>query len=144
MRELHVYEADAQPRPLTVLGEAVTVFGLGDSAKPFEVHLQQGYRGGGPPPHHHPWDEAFYVLDGEVALTVDGDRRVLAKGAFVHIPAGVSHAYENLSEQARLLAVVSDPRGGEVFQAMHDHVQRLPEDLPRLAEINARYGVVFL
>ena len=106
----------------------VTIYRQGDSANPFEVHLQEGLRGGGPPPHHHPWDEAFYVVDGEVALTIKGETHALSKGAFAHIPAGTVHAYENLSERATLLAVASDTRGGEIFKEFNDCIRQLPED----------------
>ena len=31
--------------------------------------------GSGPPPHSHPWDEAFYVINGEIAFGIDGSER---------------------------------------------------------------------
>lgn len=32
----------------------------------YGITLQQGAEGTGPPPHSHDWDEAFYVLKGEI------------------------------------------------------------------------------
>ena len=144
MREIHCYTSEKHPEALSVLGESVTVFGAGDLSKPFEMHLQKGNKGGGPPPHHHPWDEAFYVLKGEVALTVNDETHTLSAGGFVHIPGGTVHAYENLTDDAELLAAVSDPRGGLNFQDIDEAVQSLPEDLPKVIEIGEKYGVVFL
>ena len=127
-----------------MLGESVTVFGQGDGAKRFEVHIQEGVSGGGPPPHHHPWDEAFYVLEGEVSLTIEGETCVLGPGSYAHLPAGTIHAYENVSETARLLAVVSDCRGGEMFEALDARVRALPDDLPLVNEVGREFGVEFL
>ncbi len=144
MRAIHTMQRDSAVAALNVLGETVTVLGAGDPSKPFEVHVQEGRRGGGPPPHHHPWDEAFYVLAGEVAVTIAGARHVVGEGDMVHIPGGTVHAYENLSDSARLLAVVSDCRGGEVFAAMDASVTALPRDLELMREIAAAHGVTFL
>ncbi len=144
MRAIHTIQRDTAARALNVLGETVTVLGAGDASKPFEVHVQEGCRGGGPPPHHHPWDEAFYVLAGEVAVTLAGERHVVGEGDMVHIPGGTVHAYENLSERAKLLAVVSDCRGGEVFAAFDTSVKELPRDLGLMQEIAATHGVTFL
>ena len=141
MRQVHLFEAADWPAPLNVIGERVTIFGDGDLSKAFEVHIQEGVRGGGPPPHSHPWDEAFYVLDGEVELTIDGDARVLCAGSFVHIPADTTHAYKNVSANGKLLAVVSDPRGGQLFNAYDEHVHVLPDDEQKLIDIGAEYGI---
>ena len=51
MRLNHVISGAQPPTELSVLGESVWVFGQGDASKPFEVHIQEGRRGGGPPPH---------------------------------------------------------------------------------------------
>jgi quercetin dioxygenase-like cupin family protein len=144
MRTSHVISGAQPPAQLSVLGESVTVFGEGDASKPFEVHIQEGRRGGGPPPHHHPWDEAFYVLEGKVALTLEGATQVLGPGSYVHVPAHTVHAYENVSETAKLLAVVSDCRGGEMFAALDERVRVLPQDLPLVQEVGRDFGVEFL
>ena len=68
MRQSHIITKDKLPEPLNVLGETVTVLAAGDTTKPFEVHVQEGVEGGGPPLHSHPWDEAFYILEGEVEM----------------------------------------------------------------------------
>jgi hypothetical protein len=43
--------------------------------------------GGGPPPHLHQWeDEAFYVLEGSVAFTINGTSP--ARLVFITLPGG--------------------------------------------------------
>ena len=51
----------------------------------------------GPGPHSHPEDDVFYVIDGTMSVLV-GDHWVDAhKGAFVLIPSGMTHDFENRS-----------------------------------------------
>jgi len=142
MRTVHVFETAKKPAPVTVVGESITILGAGDLTKPFEVHIQEGVQGGGPPLHFHPWDEAFYVFDGQVEVTVEGKATTLSAGGFVHIPAGSIHAYKNISPTARMIGVVSDSRGGQFFAAVDQ--LKVPGDLPRILEIAKDYGVTFL
>ncbi|HEF4762675.1 TPA: cupin domain-containing protein [Pseudomonas putida] len=140
MRTIHILEA--APPPFKVVGEAITVLAGGDMSKPFEMHIQEGVQGGGPPPHFHPWDEAFYVVEGQVEVTVEGKSTTVPAGGYVHIPAGSIHAYRNVSATAKMIGVVSDPRGGQFFAAMDRF--KVPEDLPKIFEVAERYDVTFL
>ena len=59
---------------------------------------------------HHAEDEAFYVLEGELSISVEGGRTIHGVlGSYVHIPRGVAHGFRTLS-RVRLL-VLSDPTG---------------------------------
>ncbi|MBM6443994.1 cupin domain-containing protein [Pseudomonas mohnii] len=142
MRTVHVIDAGNVPAPVNVVGETITILAGGDLSKPFEVHIQEGVQGGGPPPHFHPWDEAFLVIDGQVEVTVEGKATTISAGGYVHIPGGSVHAYKNISPTARMIGVVSDPRGGQFFAAMDRF--KVPDDLPRIFEIAKRYDVTFL
>ncbi|MNF46161.1 MULTISPECIES: cupin domain-containing protein [unclassified Pseudomonas] len=142
MRTVHIIEADQTPAPVKVVGENITILAEGDLSKPFEMHIQEGVQGGGPPPHFHPWDEAFYVIDGQVEITVDGCSTTMTRGGYVHIPAGTIHAYKNLSARAKIIGVVSDPRGGKLFTALDQ--LKVPEDLPQILAIAEQFGVTFL
>lgn len=42
--------------------------------------------------HHHPQEQILLVLDGTVALTVDGETRELTAGSFCVIPSNVTHS----------------------------------------------------
>lgn len=70
----------------------------------------------GPPPHvHHNEDEAFYVLEGEIELFVDGAVSTAGPGAFVNIPRGTLHTFKNAgATPARMLGMVA-PGGFEGF-----------------------------
>jgi quercetin dioxygenase-like cupin family protein len=53
----------------------------------------------GPGAHSHPEDDVFYVLEGTMSLLLN-DRWVDApRGAFVLIPGGTTHDFENRSDQ---------------------------------------------
>jgi quercetin dioxygenase-like cupin family protein len=50
--------------------------------------------GFGPPVHvHDDASEAFYVLEGEYVMTLDGSEQHCPAGSFVYIPAGVPHGF---------------------------------------------------
>jgi len=51
----------------------------------------------GPGAHSHPEDDVFYVLDGTMAILVGEEWIEAPKGAFVLVPGGVTHDFENRS-----------------------------------------------
>lgn len=68
----------------------------------------------GPGPHSHEAnDDIFYVLEGTITFLA-GDKRIDAsKGAFLRIPAGVTHDFENKSDQRAGLLNIYIPGGFE-------------------------------
>ena len=66
--------------------------------------------GGGPPAHHHnSYDEAFYVLSGEMEFCVDGDTAPVAAGSMAWVPRGATHAFRNPSPEPARMLVVTTP-----------------------------------
>ena len=66
--------------------------------------------GGGPPAHHHnSYDEAFYVLTGEMEFCVDGDTARVAAGSMAWVPRGATHAFRNPSPVPASMLVVTTP-----------------------------------
>jgi quercetin dioxygenase-like cupin family protein len=64
----------------------------------------------GPPLHSHAFDEAFYVLDGELTVQVDDQVTTAHSGELIFVPRGVPHTLANLTEApARLLLVLTPP-----------------------------------
>lgn len=74
--------------------------------------------GFGPPLHLHPWfDEAFYVLEGELAFQLGDARTTLRPGQLAFAPRGTAHTFANLSgADARVLILVT-PAGFERYFA---------------------------
>src|SRR6185312_8432786 len=95
------------PRPLNVVGEHITVLASGDQTGGYEVFHQEGTEGSGPPPHRHPWDEAFYVVRGEVAFGAGGQESVARAGTFVHVPGGTTHWFRFGAGGGEMLSLAS-------------------------------------
>src|SRR5215213_6014348 len=70
----------------------------------------------GPPLHlHRTWDEAFYVLEGEMTFLIDERTHAAAAGSFVFIPRGIVHTFWNASEAPATQLVVFTPAGIEAY-----------------------------
>jgi mannose-6-phosphate isomerase-like protein (cupin superfamily) len=53
-------------------------------------------KGRRPPPHRHTnCSEAYFVLDGQVSVIVDGEERIVGPEGFVLIPRGTAHTFGN-------------------------------------------------
>ncbi len=58
------------------------------------------------PDHFHTYDEVIYILEGEGALHIAGERAELRPGSCVHLPARLVHCLENTgAHELRLLGV---------------------------------------
>jgi quercetin dioxygenase-like cupin family protein len=109
-----VVTADERPKALDLGGEDITVLASGGQTGSYEIFLQVGRAGSGPPPHHHPWDEAFYVLRGEVTFGADDQEATVGPGALVHIPGGTTHWFRLGEGGAEMLSITS-PAGAAAF-----------------------------
>lgn len=49
----------------------------------------------GPGAHSHPEDDLFYVLEGTMSLLIGDTWQQAGRGAFVLVPGGVMHDFEN-------------------------------------------------
>jgi quercetin dioxygenase-like cupin family protein len=70
--------------------------------------------GEGPPMHvHAAEDEAWYVIDGDLRFSLDGALHSASAGAFVFVPRGAPHCFQNVgSAHARLLVLWSASSSG--------------------------------
>jgi mannose-6-phosphate isomerase-like protein (cupin superfamily) len=53
----------------------------------------------GPGAHSHPEDDVFYVIAGTMSVLVGDDWVHATTGAFVLVPGGVTHDFENRSDE---------------------------------------------
>lgn len=61
-------------------------------------------------PHlHREYEEAFYLLEGELVFLRAREWRRAEAGTAVHIPRGIVHAFRNDSESAARMLVVHTP-----------------------------------
>jgi quercetin dioxygenase-like cupin family protein len=71
---------------------------------------------GGPPPHiHRREDEAFYLLEGELDIQVDGRRVSAGPGTWISLARGSLHSFKNISTKPARMLIVLTPAGLENF-----------------------------
>ncbi|MEO8924692.1 MAG: cupin domain-containing protein [Caldimonas sp.] len=132
--------------PLHVLGTEVRFLCEGQSTKNawslMEVTLPQE---GGPPPHTHAWDEAYFVLEGDVRFTVGDQVFTASTGDFLYTPGGVAHGFSGESQQpARVLIFDAPAHAGAFFKRVDREVKVLPRDLVKVQQIGEDTGIRFL
>jgi quercetin dioxygenase-like cupin family protein len=99
----------------------------------------------GPPPHRHDWDEAYYILDGEIDFEVDGNPVKSRTGDFNYLPRGTVHSFKGASSSpARVLIFAAPAHGSDFFRELNDEVHSLPEDGAKIPEIGRKHGIEFL
>ena len=96
---------------------------------------------GEPPLHSHPREETFYILEGELEITLGNRQHVITAGAVSHIPANAVHTFKVLSAIARVLIIVSPAAAAEFYREVGERMTSLPSDLTVLQEISAKYGL---
>jgi quercetin dioxygenase-like cupin family protein len=83
--------------------------------------------GGGPPAHHHnSYDEAFYVLAGEMEFCVDGTTARVPTGSMAFVPRGTTHAFRNPSPETARMLVITTPEAIDLIVHMPEGT-RSPE-----------------
>lgn len=99
----------------------------------------------GPPPHDHPWDEAYYIIDGDVWFLVDDKEMVVSAGDFVYAPGGTLHSFRGAGEKPARVLVFDAPATAEgFFREAAREVVTYPDDLVRVPEIGARHQLRFV
>ena len=73
--------------------------------------------GAGPPLHHHDFDEAFYVMEGELTFRLRNETVIAGPGELVFAPRGVPHTFANLSDSSARQLIVCTPAGFERYFA---------------------------
>ena len=133
-------------KPLTVLGMPLTMLceatETGGAWSLFEEQVPQGM---GPPPHRHDWDEAYYILEGEVDFHIDGAAVKSSAGDFNYLPRGTVHGFKGASPKtAKVLIFAAPAHGSEFFHELNDEVRNIPADLAKIPEIGERHGIEFV
>lgn len=141
MREPMVVAPGDGARPLRVVGEEITVLASGSQTGSYEIFRQAGPENSGPPPHNHPWDEAFYVIAGEIAFGI-GDTEMLAvPGTLVHLPAGTTHWFRFGKGGGEMVSMTSREGASLMFADMDREIAPDKPDIDKLVEVGGRHGL---
>ena len=129
------------PRPLKVVGEKITVLASGAQTGGYEIFLQVGPEGSGPPPHSHPWDESFYVIEGEIAFGIDNSEATALPGTLVHLPAGTTHWFRFGKGGGEMVSMTSREGASHLFAEFDREISPDKPDLGKLIEVGRRHGL---
>lgn len=137
-----VVSVDIVPAPLRMVGEQVTVLASGQETGSYEIFRQTGPEGSGPPPHSHPWDEAFYVTDGQVVFGIGNQQDLVAEmGTLVHVPGGSIHWFRFGPDGGEMLSVTSRAGASAFFAQVDQEVSPTAPDLGALVGIATAHGL---
>lgn len=107
---------------------------------------------GGPPPHSHAtYQEAFYIIDGEIEVITKEKKYSATKGSYVNIPFnGPVHKFTNRTDKTAHILCLTTPAGMEkMFEEIGKPVaagtflplpQMTPEEKKQFQSIAEKYG----
>ena len=98
--------------------------------------------GFGPPLHiHHDAAEAFYVLEGEYIIFLDGREASCRAGSFIFIPAGMPHGFRVGDVASRKLNLYTPAAMVGYFDEVADATKAGEVDEDVLSQIALRYAM---
>jgi quercetin dioxygenase-like cupin family protein len=115
MSRIPIINTPPQGRTIAVVGDVYRFLATGDDTNGkyafFEALVGPG---GGPPPHvHSREEEGFYVLEGKITFTINGERVVATAGMFANMPVGTPHSFKNESDKPAKMLISVAPAGLE-------------------------------
>jgi quercetin dioxygenase-like cupin family protein len=150
-----IINSPPQGRTVAVVGDVYRFLATGDDTNGkyalFEALVGPG---GGPPPHvHSREEEGFYVLEGEITFTVNGERVVATAGMFANMPVGTPHSFKNESVRPARMLISVAPAGleqmfFEVGVPLAEGATTAPpptkDEIEKLLAVAPKYGIEIL
>ncbi|MDZ5459840.1 cupin domain-containing protein [Azohydromonas lata] len=98
----------------------------------------------GPPPHDHDWDEAYYVLEGDVRFQLGDESRLFTQGDFIYAPGGTLHAFKGASSTPARVLVLDAPATMEgFFREAAREITVFPRDLAKVPALGQKHQLRF-
>ena len=108
----------------------------------FSLLETAGPPGSGPPLHvHRDAAEAFYVLEGEYVIFVDGREHACPAGSFVFVPEGMPHRFKVGKVASRKLNLYAPAAMVGYFDELSEATKNGAVDTAFLSEIANRYSM---
>ena len=99
----------------------------------------------GPPLHtHHDAAEAFYVLEGEYIIFLDGREFRCPAGSFIFIPAGLPHGFRVGPTVSRKLNLYTPAAMVGYFDDLSEAIRAGVVETDQLSDIATRYSMEVL
>jgi quercetin dioxygenase-like cupin family protein len=96
---------------------------------------------------HHLEDEAFYVLEGEIAFVCDGKWLRAEAGTYVFGPREIPHGFKVVGNAPARMLLLCAPAGFEHFvleMSEPDAAPSAPPDMAKLMTLAAKYKIDIL
>jgi quercetin dioxygenase-like cupin family protein len=93
---------------------------------------------------HHLEDEAFYVVEGEMAFVCGGQWTIAKAGTYVFGPREIPHGFKVLGDAAARMLLLCAPAGFEQFVFELSEPAPAPPDMAKLAAVAARFSIDIL
>jgi len=98
--------------------------------------------GFGPPLHiHHDAAEAFYVLEGEYIIFIEGREVSCRAGSFIFIPAGIPHGFRVGKIASRKLIFYTPAAMVGYFDELSDAIRKGDTDAADVSQIADKYSM---
>ena len=139
-------------RTIAVVGDVYRFLATGDDTNgKYAMWEAIVSPGGGPPPHvHSREEEGFYILEGEITFSINGERVVAKVGVFANMPVGTPHSFKNESDKPARMLISVAPAGLEKMffefgvPLPEGSTTALPptkEEIEKLLAVAPRYGI---
>jgi mannose-6-phosphate isomerase-like protein (cupin superfamily) len=142
----------SQCRTVAVVGDVYRFLATGEDTNGkyalFEALVGPG---GGPPLHvHSREEEGFYILEGEITFTINGERVVATAGMFANMPLGTPHSFKNESNKPGKMLISVAPAGLErmfmevgvlLAEGTTTAVPPTKEEIEKLLTTAPKYGI---
>jgi len=141
-----------QGRTIAVVGDVYRFLATGDDTNgKYAMWEAIVPPGGGPPPHvHSREEEGFYILEGEITFTVNGEKIVVTAGMFANMPVGTPHSFKNESDRPAKMLISVAPAGLEqmfievgvpLTEGATTALPPTKEEIEKLLTVAPRYGI---
>jgi quercetin dioxygenase-like cupin family protein len=90
---------------------------------------------------HRVEDEAFYLLEGQMAFVCDGRWTVAGPGTFVFGPRNIPHGFKVIGDAPARLLLLCTPGGFEQFVLELSEAAPTPPDMAKLAAVAAKLQI---
>jgi quercetin dioxygenase-like cupin family protein len=142
-------------RTIAVVGDVYRFLATGDDTNGKYALIEAIVPpGGGPPPHvHSREEEGFYILEGEITFTINGERVVATAGMFANMPVGIPHSFKNESNRPAKMLISVAPAGLEkmffefgvpLAEGATAGLPPTKEEIEKLLAVAPKYGIELL
>lgn len=142
----------AQGRTIAVVGDVYRFLATGEDTNGKYALIEALVPpGGGPPPHvHSREEEGFYILEGEITFTINGDKIVAKAGTFANMPVGTPHSFKNESDRPAKMLISVAPSGLEqmffevgvpLAEGATTALPPTKQEIEKLLAVAPKYGV---